>query len=173
MKVVPYQIILLSFTLFASFSLRCVWKWIAVFLDTQLVHHLVMHLLLSDIFLHSCCIQSYCRHIQSFRYPMNELTLSFKGISRRRCTWSGIRCPSTISTPLYLQSSFMISFRSFRYWPYISFRLYFGVNTIWYVQYHFVCDSELALWAIRHHLSFLFGGNLNTYHHRRNGDVFV
>ena len=88
---------------------------------SELVHHLVMHLLLSDIFLHSCCIQSYCRHIQSFRYPMNELTLSFKGISRRRCTWSGIRCPSTISTSLYLQGSFMISFRSFR--------LYFGVNT--------------------------------------------
>ena len=87
---------------------------------------------------------------------MNELTLSFGGISRRRCTWSGIRCPSTISTPLYLQSSFMISFRSFRYWPYISFRLYFGVNTTWYVQYHFVCDSELALWAMRHHRSFLF-----------------
>ena len=115
-----------------------------------------MHLLLSDVFFHSCCIQSYCRHIQSFRYPINELTLSFKGISRRRCTWSGMRCPSTISTPFYLQSSFMISFRSFRYWPYISFRLYFGVNTIWYVQYHFVCDSELALWAMRHHRSFLF-----------------
>ena len=52
---------------------------------------------------------------------MNELTLIFKGISRRRCTWSGIRCPSTISNLLYLQGSFMIFFRSFR--------LYFDVDT--------------------------------------------
>ena len=117
-----------------------------------------MHLLLSNVFSYSCCIQSYCRHIQSFRYPMNELTLSFKGISRRRCTWSGMKCPSTISTPLYLQGSFMIFFRSFR--------LYFGVdtcgmcNTILYVIVNGFMSHETSPF-----LSFC--GNLNTYHYRR------
>ena len=57
----------------------------------------------------------------------------------------------------FVPAEFLYDFlKSFRYWPYISFRLYFGVNTTWYVQYHFVCDSELALWAMRHHRSFLF-----------------
>ncbi len=28
-----------------------------------------------------------------------------------------------------------------RNFPYITFRRYFGANTMWYLQFHFVCDK--------------------------------
>ena len=35
-----------------------------------------------------------------------------------------------------------------RYWLQIAFLLYFGVNTMWYLQSHFVCERLLALCAM-------------------------
>lgn len=64
------------------------------------------------------------------------------------CTWSLIKCPSIISTCLYLHNSLNISPKSFRYWLYITFRLYFGVKMMWYLHIHFVCAKEFALLAI-------------------------
>ena len=65
------------------------------------------------------------------------------------CTWSGIICPSIISTPLYLHSVLIISCKSFRYWLYIIFLRYFGTITIWYLHNHFVCDKLFVLLAIK------------------------
>jgi len=38
------------------------------------------------------------------------------GMLTSMCTWSGIRCPSMISTPFHWQSCLRISPRSLRYW---------------------------------------------------------
>ena len=56
----------------------------------------------------------------------------------RQATWSAIIWPSTISTPLYLHSSRIISCKSALYCLYIAFLLYFGMNTIWYLHIHLV-----------------------------------
>ena len=48
-----------------------------------------------------------------FKYPMNDDTLNFGGIITNICTWSLIKCPSIISTPLYRQSVLNISPISF------------------------------------------------------------
>ena len=83
-----------------------------------------------------------------FRYPMKLDTLIFGGILTSIWTWSGIRCPSITSTPLYPHSSLRISPIDLRYWLYIIFRLYLGVNTMWYLHIHFVCDKLLCLFAM-------------------------
>ena len=57
-------------------------------------------------------------------------------------------CPSIISTPLYLHNLFIIPTISRFYWLNSIFRLYLGVNTIWYLHNHFVCDKLLCLFAI-------------------------
>ena len=75
-------------------------------------------------------------------------TLILGGMATSMCTWSGIRCPSIISTPLYSQSFLSISPMSFLTWLYMTFLLYFGVNTMWYLHIHFVCDRLYALCAI-------------------------
>ena len=75
---------------------------------------------------------------------MKDDTLNFGGIFTSMWIWSHIAWASTISTPLY-------SHNLLRYFPisvlnlaYIAFRRYFGVNTIWYWQFHFVCDKLLV-----------------------------
>ena len=49
------------------------------------------------------------------------------------------------------------------YWLYIIFRLYFGVNTIWYLHIHFVCD-KLLYWFAMLKIAFpvLYFGSLNN-----------
>ncbi len=74
-------------------------------------------------------------------------TLILGGMLTSMWTWSGIRCPSIISTPLYLHRLRNISPSESLYWLYISLRLYFGVNTMWYLHIHFVCDRLCALFA--------------------------
>ena len=83
-----------------------------------------------------------------FRYPINADTDNDGDIITSMCTWSLIKCPSIISTCLYLHNSLNISPKSFRYWLYITFRLYFGVKMMWYLHIHFVCAKEFALLAI-------------------------
>ena len=57
--------------------------------------------------------------------------------------WSIQTAPST-SSSLYISSNrFMMSLISARHSPYRTFFRYFGINTMWYVQSHFVC-AELS-----------------------------
>ena len=58
--------------------------------------------------------------------------------------WSGIACASTISTPLYSQRRLKYFPKSDLNFSYIVFLRYFGVNTMWYWQFHFVCDKLLV-----------------------------
>ena len=52
-----------------------------------------------------------------FRQPITLDTLYFGGIAGSMRTWSGMRCPSIISTPLYSQSLLGISPMSDLIWP--------------------------------------------------------
>lgn len=51
-----------------------------------------------------------------------------------------MRCPSIISMTLYSQSLLRTSPMSLLICPHIAFRLCFGVNTMWYLHIHFVCE---------------------------------
>ena len=84
-----------------------------------------------------------------FRYPMKLDTLILGGMLSTKCTWSLIIWPSRISTPLYRHNVLMISCKLSLYWLYITFRLYFGENTMWYLQIHFVCARLFVLLAIK------------------------
>ena len=94
------------------------------------------------------CLSNIINADFPFRYPINADTDNDGGIITSMCTWSLIKCPSIISTCLYLHNSLNISPKSFRYWLYITFRLYFGVKMMWYLHIHFVCAKEFALLAI-------------------------
>lgn len=54
------------------------------------------------------------------------------GILTSICMWSGHASASIISTPFCSHSFLNISPMSFFNCPYISFRRYFGANTMWY-----------------------------------------
>ena len=69
------------------------------------------------------------------------------GISTNMCTWSGHISASTIFTPFLLHNILKISAISCLIFPYATFLLYFGAKTIWYLQFHFVCDKLLlSIW---------------------------
>ena len=80
-----------------------------------------------------------------WRYPMKLDTPILGGIATSKCTWSIIMCPSRISTHNHLHDLFIYSCKSLRYWAYITFLRYFGVNTIWYLHIHFVCAKLFAM----------------------------
>ncbi|MFU0811154.1 MAG: hypothetical protein ACFWTL_05800 [Atopobium sp.] len=83
-----------------------------------------------------------------FRYPMKLDTLILGGMLTSMCTWSGIRCPSIISTPFHWQRFLRISPRSFRYWLQMAFLPCFGQNTMRYLHIHFVCARLFAFCAM-------------------------
>ena len=55
------------------------------------------------------------------------------------CMWSGHTSPSIISTPFHWHNCLNISLIAWRFSSKNTFRLYFGANTMWYLQFHFVC----------------------------------
>lgn len=59
------------------------------------------------------------------------------------CMWSGHTSPSIISTPFHWQSWRSISRISRLFSAKNTFRLYFGANTIWYLQFQPVCAKLL------------------------------
>lgn len=74
-----------------------------------------------------------------FRYDINFDTLSLGGIAIYKCTWSEQTVPLINFASLISQSFLKISPISFLTSPYIIFRRYFGIITMWYVQFHRVC----------------------------------
>ena len=101
-------------------------KRVLVFFFSYFVHRYIVGFLFPDIFCYCSFIQANCTHVISFcpkmavsklifqvaylsniiklllpfKYPINCDTLYFGGILTSMCTWSGIKCPSIISTPL-------------------------------------------------------------------------
>jgi len=55
--------------------------------------------------------------------------------------WSGIKCPSSNSTPRWRHKGRNMSPTRFRNFPYIFFLRYLDTNTIWYLQSHLTCDK--------------------------------
>ena len=55
--------------------------------------------------------------------------------------WSGIKCPSSNSTPRWRHRSRNISPTRDRNLPYSCFLRYLGTNTTWYLQSHLTCDK--------------------------------
>ena len=109
-------------------------KRVVVFFPTHTIFYLILFLLFPDITLYRFCVYSDRAHVKPvaqkfrfpnlyfkfacrsniiialfpFRYPINCDTLYLGGMLTSRCTWSGIICPSIISTPFHRHKSFMI-----------------------------------------------------------------
>ncbi len=62
------------------------------------------------------CRSNIISELFPFRCPITLATLHFGGIASSMWTWSGMRCPSIISIPLYWQSFLKISPRSDLIW---------------------------------------------------------
>src|SRR5215468_2699001 len=71
-----------------------------------------------------------------FRYPITSATEYFGGIDINMCTWSGIRCPSSILHSLRRASSWNTVPKCRLICPNSNFLRYFGVNTTWYLHSH-------------------------------------
>lgn len=125
--------------------------------ERHLVAYLVFFQLVLYVLCYSLCILSNCIHIVAsslfpylnfrfpclswnitllfpFRYPMKLHMLIFGGISTNMCTWSG---------QISAIDSLSIFPISTRYFCSNIFLLYFGANTIWYLQFHVVCAKLL------------------------------
>ena len=76
-----------------------------------------------------------------FKNPITNAILYFGGTLRHIWIWSGIRCPSNNSTPLWRHSSRNISPTRSRNFPYSLLVRYLGTNTTWYLQSHLTCDK--------------------------------
>ena len=65
----------------------------------------------------------------------------FGGIARHMWMWSIDKLPSITSTPLYSHSHRRIAPISFRSFPNIILRRFFGTQTTWYLHSQTVCDK--------------------------------
>src|SRR3974377_209184 len=71
-----------------------------------------------------------------FRYPITSDTEYFGGVDISMCTWSAIKCPSSIWHSLRWASSRNTLPKCRRICPNSNFLRYFGVNTTWYLHSH-------------------------------------
>ena len=78
------------------------------------------------------------------RYPIKPETLILGGMLTNIWIWSGHTSPSIISTPFHWHNCRSISRISKRFSSKNTFLLYFGANTMWYLQFHFVCAKLLV-----------------------------
>src|SRR5262249_21729269 len=71
-----------------------------------------------------------------FRNPITSDTEYFGGIDINICTWSGIKCPSSILHSLRRASSWNTVPKCRLICPNSNFLRYFGVNTTWDLHSH-------------------------------------
>lgn len=95
-----------------------------------IVYPSAQNFLLPNLYFKFACLSKIIKELLPFRYPIKLDTLILGGILTSICTWSGIRWPSIISTPLYLHKSRKISRTLSRNCEKSTFLLYFGVKTI-------------------------------------------
>ena len=88
-------------------------------------------------------------------YPTTCATAYLGGIDTRIWAWSGIRCPSHTLLSFCCAKSRITSPKYFLNWPYNTFLRYFGIQTMWYLQSHFVC-FKLCMLSIENLLSVNF-----------------
>ena len=80
-----------------------------------------------------------------FKYPMDPATLILGGMLTYMCIWSGHTSPSMISAPFHWHNFLSISRISNLFSSKNTFRLYLGANTMWYLQFHFVCAKLFTM----------------------------
>ena len=109
--------------------------WIAIFLHFKV-----------DIYIYFkfACSSNIIKLLFPFKYPIKDDTLILGGIFNNIWIWSDMACASIISTPLYSHSLLRYLPMSVLNLAYIALRRYLGVNTIWYWQFHLVCDKLLV-----------------------------
>ena len=73
-----------------------------------------------------------------FMYPTTWDTEYFGGIDTSICTWSRIKCPSSIRLSRCIANCLSISPNRWRRTPYKAFLRYLGINTMWYLHSHLV-----------------------------------
>ena len=83
-----------------------------------------------------------------FRQPMKPGKPILGGMPAVMCTWSGIRCPSIVSTPFHWLGCPMIVQRSSRHWLQMAFLPCFGQDTMWCLHIRSVRARLLAFCAI-------------------------
>ena len=152
---------------------------ILIFFWSQIIFFHIFEFLISYVFSYNFIFQSYRGYKipfgpkipiaifvlqirMSFKYPINDDTANLGGIITN--IWSFIACASIISTSLYSHSVLKIFPISLFICPYISFLLYFGINTIWYLQFHLVCgklESSFGFVPFDYLLYFVFGCQTN------------
>jgi hypothetical protein len=79
------------------------------------------------------------------RNPIAKAKLYFGAMLRHMCIWSGMRSPSTSTTPRCWQTSRITSSACFRSFPYRFPLRYFGIFTTWYLQSHRTWDKLCQL----------------------------
>ena len=82
-----------------------------------------------------------------FKYPINPETLILGGILTGICIWSGHISPSVSSTPFHAHSFRNISLISNLFSAKNTSLRYFGANTMWYLQFHFVCAKLFVIFS--------------------------
>lgn len=117
------------------------------------------------------CRSNMKRALLPLEYSMKLDTPVLGGMPAGMRAWSGIRCPSLISTPFHWQSCLRISPRSLRYWLWMTFLPCFGANTMRYSQSHFVCARLLDFWATA--TAFPSGHDDPGDRHARGGGVLL
>ena len=75
------------------------------------------------------------------RNPTTTAILYFGATLKHMWMWSGIKCPSSNSTPRWRHRSGNISPTRDRNLPYSCLLRYLGTNTTWYLQSHLTCDK--------------------------------
>ena len=73
-----------------------------------------------------------------FMYPTTCDTEYLGGIDTSICTWSRMRCPSSIRLSRCIANCLSTSPSCWRRAPYNAFLRYFGMYTMWYLHSHFV-----------------------------------
>ena len=112
-----------SFTLNLSIAWSCIscscmyFATVASFSPTVLTYYpSLQKCLFPNLYFKSACRSNIINADFPLRYPTKSDTAYFGGIITNICTWSFIKCPSMISTPLYLHNVLNISPKSFLYW---------------------------------------------------------
>ena len=82
------------------------------------------------------CRSNIINELLPFKYPTNSQTDIFGGMLTSMWIWFGHAVASSISIPLRSHNSRNILPTSAFNFPYITCLLYFGANTIWYLQFH-------------------------------------
>jgi hypothetical protein len=104
--------------------------------------------LFPDLYLRFACLAGHEECALPLQVPHEARDADLGRMTAGMCTWSGIRCPSIISTTFHWLGCLRIVPRSSRYWLQMAFLPCFGQDTMWCLHIHLVCARLFAFCAI-------------------------